>query len=507
MRGRCPSCGELLRLRSDTGRCVRCSRTCVECSQVLRFKASIRCRACRLRVKAAAAKSVCARCGRLGYIRAETGWCGSCSRRPAPALPARPCLSCGELRRKKGDGLCNRCWARSPSRPITQAENLLATLDHPPRWLIGFAEFAVGRYCVERACVLVSSLGRLLRNEGSLQPQLLLERARRPGRSAGALARTLEEFLVAEGLAFGLDQEARLAHGRRQRRVEAAPAGLRPAVASFADHLARSNERARHAGTKPRADATIEQTLGIVRDLASFVVVERAKQDWSAVEVADVEAFLAQRPANRRRRLQAMRQFFRWARKNKLVLVNPTRDLPVMSRRRFTGRTLSLADQRRLFRRWSEGAGVHPNEALAGVLAMLHAASNSELRHLCLDDIDRAGRTIRLGRRPRPVPLDPVTMAALERCLDHRMSLATCNPHVVVTKTTRTRSTPASTAYVTHVLDAAGVSPKLLRSTRIVDLVISLDPKVASEALGMNAGGLVDYLADHVDQGHLALEA
>jgi hypothetical protein len=58
-------------------------------------------------------------------------------------------------------------------------------------------------------------------------------------------------------------------------------------------------------------------------------------------------------------------------------------------------------------------------------------------------------------------------------------------------------------AYLGHVLDAAAVSPKRLRSTRILDLVTTLDPKVVSGALGMKAEGLVNYLADHVDTGRL----
>ena len=90
-------------------------------------------------------------------------------------------------------------------------------------------------------------------------------------------------------------------------------------------------------------------------------------------------------------------------------------------------------------------------------------------------------------------------MSALQRCLDHRASLATPNPHLIVTTQTKPRTTPASTAYLTHVLDPAGIPPKRLRSTRLVDLVVSLDPKVVSEALGMKAEGLVDYLADDVD--------
>ncbi len=402
--------------------------------------------------------------------------------------------------------MCHRCWTRSPTRPTTQAANLSMSLAHPPEWLMGFAAFAAERHCIERACTMLGGLGRLLRDGQPAYPQALLERARHPGRSAGALARTLEEFFVGEGLAFGLDQEARLAHGRRQRRVEATPETLRPAVAAFADRLVRANERARRSGTRPRADSTIEQTLGIVRDLACFMVDERAKHDWSTVEVGDVEAFLRERPANRRRRLQSSRHFFAWARKNKLVLVDPTRDLPGTSRRGFTGATLSIGEQRRLFRRWTSEAGVHPHEALVGVMALLHAASNGELRHLRVADVDHAARTLRLGRRRLPVPIDPLTMAVLRRCLDHRASLHTSNPHVIMTKVTRTRTTSSSTAYMCHVLDPAGVSPKRLRSTRIVDLVVSLDPKVVGEALGMKPEGLVDYLGDEVDRDRISEE-
>jgi hypothetical protein len=296
--------------------------------------------------------------------------------------------------------MCLRCWTRSPTRPVTQAANLMAALETPPEWLVRFAEFATERHCVARACLMVSAIGRLACDGQPAHPQALLERARRPGRSAGALARTLEEFLVGEGLAFGLDQQARLAHWRRQRRVEAVPASLRPAVARFTDHLVRSQERARRAGTRPRSDNTIEHNLSIVRDLSRFVTKERSKHDWSTVEVSDVEAFLRQQPTNRRRRLQTARQFFGWARKNKVVLVDPTRDLPGQSRHRFTGQTLPKAEQRRLFQRWSTDSDVHPHEALVGILALLHAVSNLELRQLQVSDYNPAKHSLRIGRAP-----------------------------------------------------------------------------------------------------------
>lgn len=399
--------------------------------------------------------------------------------------------------------MCPRCWTRHADRPLTQVENLMATLDKPPEWLRGFAAFAAGRHCIARACVMITAVGRLLTDGEPSHPQALLERARRPGRSAGALARTLEEFLVGERLAFGLDQEARLAMGRRQRRVDATPSTFRPGVTLFAEHLVRCRERARRAGTRPRADITIESALAIVRDLARFLTDERAKTDWSTVEVGDIEAFLGLQPANRTRRAGVLRQFFGWARKNKIVLVDPTNGLPSSRHRGFMGQTLSLAEQRRLFRRWTQDESIDPREAIVGILALLHAASNSELRQLRVTDVDRRAGTIRLGDRPYPVPLDPVSAAALDRCLSHRASLGTENPHVIVTKVTKTRSTPASTAYMSHVLDAAGVAPKRLRSTRLVDLVIGLDPKVVAEALGMNAGGLVSYMADGVDPARL----
>lgn len=405
---------------------------------------------------------------------------------------------------RKREGLCGRCWQRHPDRARNQAENLAASLPDPPWWLTDFTDFATERHCVARAARMVGALGRLLRDGEATNPQALLERSRWEGRSAGALARTLEDFLVDRGLAFGLDQEARLAAGRRQRRVDATPGPLRPAVGSFCEYLVRSQERARRAGTHPRADSTIEGALAIVRDLGKFLGVERDKTDWATVQAEDIELFLHARPANRRRLLTAMRQFFRWGRRHKIVLTDPIAKITLSPRPGFTGRTIGLGEQRRLFKRWTSGADdVHPHEALVGLLALLHAMTGLELRSLRVDDVDLRGRRLRVRGRPYPIPLDPASASAVEACLGHRASLRTQNPYLIVTKVTKPRASPASAAYVTHVLDPAGVNAKTLRATRLVDLMISLDPKVVSEALGMDADGLLEYLADHVDRDRL----
>jgi site-specific recombinase XerD len=198
-----------------------------------------------------------------------------------------------------------------------------------------------------------------------------------------------------------------------------------------------------------------------------------------------------------------MRSFFRWARTSRLVLADPTAGLSARRPRGYHPRTLTVAEQRRLFRRWTTDPDIHPHEALTGLLALLHATPSKDLRNLKVTDIDTAARTIRLGHRPHPVPLDPVTWHALQRCLDHRDRLDTHNPHVIVTTHTKTRRTPASDQYLVRVMDPVGITTRTLRATRILDLLASLDPKLVCEALGMDPAGILPYAADQVQDTRL----
>jgi integrase len=302
--------------------------------------------------------------------------------------------------------------------------------------------------------MMITELGRLLDGDQPGHPQPLLERARHPGRSMGSLARALEDYFTAEGLALPTDQAERLAAGRRQRRLGAVPAALRPAVARFCEHMLAARQRARRACTRPRTDHTIETALAIVRDLAVF-------------------------------------------------LADPARGLTATAPRGFTGQTITLERQRALFRRWTTGTDAHPHEALLGILALLHGAASSEVRHLKAADIDAGARAIRLGKRPHPVPLDPASWQILQRCVAHRQQQRTANPHVIVTKGTKAGRAPASAAYLSHVLDPCGAPPRTLRCTRLADLVNTMDPKLVAAAFGMNPEGVMFYLADHVNDGRL----
>jgi integrase len=181
-----------------------------------------------------------------------------------------------------------------------------------------------------------------------------------------------------------------------------------------------------------------------------------------------------------------LRQFFRFARTQRLVLVDPTKGLSAKESNSFRGRTLTLDQQRVLFRRWTTDTDAHPHEALVGILALLHGASSQEARQLRIDDIDHQAHALRLGNRPRPVPLDPASWSVLQRCLTHREQQRTANPHVIVTKGTKAGQSCASGAYLSHVLDGCGLSPRMIRSTRLVDLVNTMDPKLVAAAFGMN---------------------
>ena len=399
--------------------------------------------------------------------------------------------------------MCARCWQRHPDRPFVRGETLAARLSEPPDWLEDFVAYLAAHHCPSRACVMITTLSRLLEGECPAHPQRVLERARRPGRSMGSLARALETFFTQRGLAMATDQDQQLAAGRRKKRIDGTPAGMRAAVADFAESMLRARDRARRAGTRPRADRTIESSLATVRDLAHFLDTQRGKQDWALVDVADIEAFLAELPNNRARRLTVLGQFFRFARNRRMVLVDPTRGMSAKRYRGFRGPTLAIPQQRALLRRWSADPEAHPHEALFGLLAMLHGASSRELRLLEVDHIDASDRSIHLGKRPHRVPLDPFSWTALQRSLDHRDTLRTDNPHVIVTRGTKADRRAASEAYMSHLLDPCGLPPKILRTTRLADLVNTIDPKLVAAAFGMRPEGAVIYLADHIDDGRL----
>ncbi|WP_230990356.1 hypothetical protein [Rhodococcus oxybenzonivorans] len=146
---------------------------------------------------------------------------------------------------------------------------------------------------------------------------------------------------------------------------------------------------------------------------------------------------------------------------------------------------------------------MHPHEAFVGLAAFLHGATTRDLQHLTDDDIDHDQRRITLGRRSHPTPLDPWTWTALQRCLQYRRNLGSRNSRVLITMQTKATRTAASDSYVKHTLREVGIQPRILRSTRLVDLVGTVDAKLVAAVYCMTNEAVIAYLSDHVDTARL----
>jgi site-specific recombinase XerC len=475
-------------------------RTCADCPAPVKSGDRVRCHVCHRRVTRAALKRPCPHCGQVRHL-GESGACAICGRGAVPGRPARiiTCARCGEQRPHASHGLCNRCALADPDRPFRYAAATARRLRQVPGWWDDLVAFAAARHHPGGAVEILREAGRLPAADPAASPAQLLDRCEPASGTAG---RALRRFFTSRGLALPGDEEQRRAAARRRRHLDAVPAGLAAAVAAFNDSQLQERERARRGGRRPVSDITLETRLRVLRDLAVHLTAARPVTGWSQVTATDLEAFLGHSPANLHQRTYILRGFFSWAKRRKLILIDPAISLRLGSQPALTGDVLDASTQRALFRRWT-GDTAHPHERLTGLLALLHGASNAQIRGLTIGDADPARRTLNLAGRPFPVPLDPVSWAALEDCLRHRTDLRTLNPHVIVTRATRTGDSPAHQTYLTRVLRPAGTTPSLCRQTRIAQLVTDLDPKLAATALGMQDSGLVRYLADNVDRDRL----
>ena len=430
--------------------------------------------------------------------------CAGCVKATTPPKPAKTivCRLCGQHRRNAGHGLCGRCIQADPDRPFRYAAAAAARMTTVPAWWDELTAFAAARHHPGGAVSILRETIRLLTAEPTASPQQLLGRCAPTGRASALTARTLTAFFTSHGLALPDDAEQRRAAACRQRYLEAIPESLRAAVTAFDVAQIQERDRSRRAGRHQLSDLTLATRLRIVRDLVQHLTVRRHLTGWAEVTTADLENFLARNPTSRHQHTYVLRRFFSWARRNKIILTNPARPLRLGAQPGFTGTVLDLAQQRTLFHRWTDDH-THPHERLTGLLALLHGATNSQIRSLTVNAIDPAGRTVQLARRPFPTPLDPASWAALTTCLEHRDQLNTLNPHLIVTGTTRTRDTPADPTYLTRALAASGTTPSACRQTRIAQLVNDLDAKLTATALGMHDSGLVRYLADNVDHDRL----
>lgn len=478
--------------------------SCLDCPAPVKLRDRDRCHVCHRRVERAALKRPCSRCGETRHLTAEA-ICATCTRGNLPRRPPKltVCSRCGQQQRNAGHGLCGRCVLADPDRPFRYSAALARRLSIVPPWWEAFTGFVAARHHPSGAVQILRTLGAVLAADASPKsPQQLQILVADHQGAPGALSRALTSFFTQAGLSLPPDDARRRAQKRRQRLLDAIPASFVPPVAAFTQTLVSGRDRARRIGARPISDITLESKLRILRDLANHLSRVRRLTSWVEVTTADLDSMLAVTPKARHHQTYVLRQFFAWAKGQRLLLIDPAKPLRVGPQPGFVGAVLERTQQRALLRRWTRD-DTHPHERFIGLLALLHAASNQEIRALTVRDVNRTDHTLTLGQRPFPTPIDPTTWAAVEACLDYRDTMRTLNPHLLVTAVTRTRSRPADGSYLSRALAAAGTTPSACRQTRVGQLVIDLDPKLTAAVLGMHDSGLVRYLADNVAHDRL----
>ena len=392
--------------------------------------------------------------------------------------------------------LCRSCYEKQPERPYLYAAGLTDRLVDVPDWFDDFVAHVAVRLSPSRARDVLRELARQINTVGSSTASKLT--ADPPAR----LQRMLIPFLIERGLMLAAEPDAVVRARRRQRRRVAETAeAFRPALAAFEEALERRRQRGRRLGLRVDGDATIEDRLRTMRNLAAFSA-QRAVPGWETIARSDIDSFLVRSGPPRPTELGDLRHFFRWARRQHLVLTDPLYGVRIRQLNAFRGATLDLADQQRLYQRWTSTAGVHPHEAFFGLAALIHAATTAEIRHLRSSDITPAERTARLGRRPDPVPIDPVTWQALQRCVEYRAHQRGANPHLIVTRRSASTERPAGATYFTQLLRPAGIHPQQLRTTRLSDLAARTDPVLLAAAFGIDHKTAAYYRADRLDDSY-----
>lgn len=378
---------------------------------------------------------------------------------------------------------------------------MAAKLDPPPLWWSSLAVYAAARYSPNRSVNILRETGQyLLNHPGATAHQLY----RDAGDQLDATTnRVLAAFFETQGLVLPQNNSFERTAAALQRYLDVVAVPLRQVVVQYNDAQQRDQERRKHTGNKPLSSITILTRIRILRDLSLFLCQTRLLTGWEEVSSSDIEHFLALHPAALHQQTYVLRRFFAWAKSNRLIVINPTQQLQLGPMPAMTSAIMDLPAQRVLFDRWTSNS-TPAEERVTGLLSLLHAASNIEIRSIKHADINHAPGTIRFVGRSLSVQLDPWSWEAVLACQKECADTNNPNPHLITSRVTRCRDTPVSSSYLSRLMSRAGTTPARCRQTRISQLVNDLDPTLAATVLGMHDSGLIRYLTHIVDQDRLS---
>ncbi len=194
----------------------------------------------------------------------------------------------------------------------------------------------------------------------------------------------------------------------------------------------------------------------------------------------------------RRSTVTALRSLFGWARRSGVIFRNPANGIRLGKRDYPVWQPLATADLAA-----AVAAASTPHARLFVALAAIHAARPGEIRSLQLDDIDLAGRRIRIAGHERP--LDDLTYQVLRGWLVYRAHRwpHTANPHLLISKESALRHGPVSHAFVLN-LRGLPATVERLRIDRQLDeaLAVGFDPLHLAAVFGIAENTAIRYAAN-----------
>ncbi len=410
------------------------------------------------------------------------------------------CRECGKERRLRG-WICRTCESHRRARNYLSRVRIILREKSTPadQQLHEYLHYLESSYGNQPRAIYYAlwPIVNFMR-DGHLTPGMswtevdALRTRGRTGRQRAALRRYLE-FMTAQGLGPSF-QDAQW-DARMRRVLESFPSQFQKEVVLYQRFLATTRQLQRW---------TIYLALVDLRRFFTWAGEFAHVPGCHAISGHLVRAYLAGRHQSLAQRswakeARAIRDFFRWAKRKRLVFVNPTLGLKIgVPDTLMVG--ISIEQQRWLSTRWFDPEA-DPLEAAAGLLALAHGMSPTELIALRVADLDPESRQISLLNRPMSIRLSTQVFAILCRYLEHRrqMTHGSKNPYFFVNRLSIRQGTSVGQRYLSvylhkRALGKIGCTLQQLRVSYLVDVAASGRIKVL-EYLGLKHGGSKHYLA------------
>ena len=279
------------------------------------------------------------------------------------------------------------------------------------------------------------------------------------------------------------DTESRV-HQWINRRIDTLPTEFRDDVRAWLVALHEGGARAR-----PRAEAALHAYYSRVHPV--LIGWAATRSHLREITRDDVSAVLKTMTGHRRTgTFVALRSLFRFAKRHRLVFVDPTRRLHAgrAPRRSVLPMTAEQVDI-------VTTTAVTPLQRVTVALVAFYAVRAIALRHLVLDDVDLSSRRIRIDGTVHQ--LTEFTHAVLTDWLSYRHSRwpHTSNQHVIVTSDSVLGTGPVDDYHLTWHLSLLGIQLEQIRADRVLQEALSVDsdPLYLALAFGLSERTAVDY--------------